>query len=663
MLARCLLSVLFNSRSFLSYYLMRYHTRIKLGSAISRAQARSPGPQVHSSLLQKFWVYPFSKRFIWKVIILMPTSLLRGQTIGSLRKSRLLYKVLRFILPLLVLTIAITGLVLSRTSYLSFRETVRQGYTNVLKSSAGEIRAFLENAQKDIEGLTRMLAATKVDRWQQEMALTAFHHIATEFASLALIPRDGEDLVSVGQRLNEAQPEQFEVFQKALGGKTATSGVMVTRERIPYIQIAAPVLRLGQVSQVLLAELNLKAIWDVLEGIQIGKTGMVYILDESGRLIGHREIDRVINALPGVPPGVLERLRESPDAPVEWSEQREGMTYYCLGYNVPHAEWFIVLSQRQSEIYEYLYQNFWLALAITLLVCLVAVVLAWSRVRHFLLPVETLHHQVGQYGRGELDQRFAITSQDEIGELGTAFNEMADSLKQFINREVETARELAHARNLATIGATSSKVAHEVGNLLNNMGFTLNALKGETLGPATKTAVEILEKDAGRVRAFIRNFLQFAKKPELNLQRVSLEGTLRELLYVFRPQAESKGIHLHLEWPSGLPQINVDQRLIHQVINNLLKNSLDAAPPEGRIDITGNIAGDALQVTIADTGPGISPEIKERIFEPFFTTKGKQGTGLGLAICRTIMDAHQGTITCESESAQGTTFVLRLPLR
>ncbi len=111
------------------------------------------------------------------------------------------------------------------------------------------------------------------------------------------------------------------------------------------------------------------------------------ILDATGKLIGHREIDRVIKELPGVPPGVLEKLRESPDAPVAWSEKRDDGTYYCLGGSIPGSDWFIVLSQREREIYAYLYQNFWLALAITLFVCLAAVALTWSRVRHFLLPV------------------------------------------------------------------------------------------------------------------------------------------------------------------------------------------------------------------------------------------------------------------------------------
>ncbi len=584
------------------------------------------------------------------------------QTLNDLKRGRVLGKVLLFILPLLVSAIALTGLVLSWTSYLSFRETVRQDYANMVKSSAGEIRAFLNKAQTELESLAGVLAATKVDRWQQEMALTAFHQVATEFVWLALMPLDGESPVAVGQNVSETLPDQLEVYREALAGRMATSGVNVTKDNVPYIFISTPVFRLGRVNQVLLAELNLKAVWDVLEGIEIGESGMIYILDATGKLIGHRDMDLVINTRPNVPPEILEKLNEPPDAPIEWSEKREDGAYYCVGYYLPRVGWFIVLSQREHEIYDYLYQNFWLALAITLLASLVAVVLSWARIRKFLLPVEMLHGQVQRYGRGELDERATITSEDEIGELGKAFNEMADSLERYVRREVESAVELAHARNLATLGAASSKVTHEVGNLLNVMGFALSRLKKDALSPDSAQTIALMEKDAGRVKAFIQDFLQFARKPELSLDRAPLEPMLRELTYGFREQAKSKGIELHLEWPPGLPEVLMEQRLMRQVFNNLLKNSIEATDEHGRIVITGSVVGDRLQVAVADTGPGISPDIRDKIFEPFFTTKGKQGTGLGLAICKTITEAHRGTILCESEPGKGAMFLIRLPI-
>jgi signal transduction histidine kinase len=256
----------------------------------------------------------------------------------------------------------------------------------------------------------------------------------------------------------------------------------------------------------------------------------------------------------------------------------------------------------------------------------------------------------------------SVDSQDEIGDLGLAFNEMTNSLKKFISREIETAKELAHAKNLAILGSTSSKVTHEVGNLLNNVGLILSTLQGETLSPMGEKALEILEKESVRVREFIHNFLQFAKKPELHLERGLIDRIIREVLFIHQPDAEKRGVSLELDWPPDLPSVNADARLMYQVIDNLLKNSLEAMTNSGSISVEGSIEGEHLLIRIEDTGPGIEPDILEQIFDPFFTTKGKKGTGLGLSIVKTILEAHRGTIECRSELRKGTSFILRLPL-
>lgn len=323
-------------------------------------------------------------------------------------KKALLIRALLFVLPIVVLSLAITGLILSWASYRSFKQTVRQDYTSIIKSSAGEIRAFVQSSRTGIESLAWVVAATKVDAWQQQMALTAFHHIADQFVTLTLLSQDGQEPVAVGQRLGAEALDQLDVYREAAAGRLATSQVMVTPEHLPYIYLAAPVMRLGRVSQVLTAELNLKAIWDVLEGIRIGETGTVYLLDDTGKLIGHREIDRVVKAEQGVPPFVVQQLLESPDELVEWSEEHSDGSWFCLAYNVPGVDWLLALRQTEREIYGYLYESFWLALGITLLICAITTLLTWSRIRRFLQPVHTLHREVQRFGRGELDQGWRL---------------------------------------------------------------------------------------------------------------------------------------------------------------------------------------------------------------------------------------------------------------
>ena len=579
-----------------------------------------------------------------------------------IKRKKLVYKFILFVLPFLILSIVVTSIILSWTNYNYFLKTIDQDYRNIIKSSAGEIRLFVKNAQQELEGLAWVVSATKLDNWQKEIALHAFNHTADQFISVSLISADGNPIVSTNPEKENIDSGQNEIFKKALAGETAISKVMVNQDKIPFMYMAVPLSHLGEVNEVLWGKLNLKSVWDVLEGISIGQTGHVYIMDTSGRFIGHREIDRVVMSGPPERPEILKKLLES-DTPIKWAEEADGTKFYCLGYHIYGLDWIIILTQNYPEIYVYLNQNVYWAIFLTAFICLAAIILGWNRVKHFLTPIQNLHAQVRRISRGDLDQKVSIVSNDEIGDLGQAFNEMTDSLKEFIRREVETARKLVHAKNLAVLGTTSSKVTHEVGNLLNNLGLTLSTLKAETLSPKGKKAIEIIEKDAVRVKEFIRNFLQFAKKPELQLEKVSMERIIREVSMVYQPEAEKRGIHFELNWPPDLPPVSVDSSLMYQAMNNLIKNSMEAMADHGNITIEGKTQNGQLLIRLEDTGHGIKEDVLVQVFDPFFTTKGKNGTGLGLSIVKTIVETHRGSIECHSELNKGTTFIVQLPLQ
>jgi signal transduction histidine kinase len=575
--------------------------------------------------------------------------------------SKLAVKVLFVALPFLIVSIALTGAILSSTNYGYFMKAISRDYRNIIKGSAGEIHQYMANAGKNLEGLCWVVSATKLNEWQEKIALAAFNHIHPEFISLSLMTTGGEPIASTGTVEKQPGPEESRILARARSGENAVSQVLRTREDVPFVQIAIPVLRLGEVREILLGELNLKSVWYVLEGINVGRTGEVYIIDLSGRLIGHRDMDRVLGRVPAVKPGVLRRLKESVD-PIEWREDSDSGGWFCLGCIVADLGWVVVLRQSSREIYGYLYKDTLVGALATLLVCLIAILVGRDLVRRLLAPIDRMHQQVKMIGRGDLDQKLTVTSGDEIGELCRAFNDMTDSLKKLIAREIETAKELAHARNLATLGVASSKVTHEVGNLLNNIGMVAMMLRAQPLDDGGRNALELLERESLRIGRFIGNFLQFAKRPELVLQRASVGAILREALDVQQLPAREKGIIIDRRLPADLPPLLVDVSLLYQVLSNLLKNSLEAMDRPGRITVEGNLEEGYVRLTIRDSGPGIEPEVMAKIFEPFYTTKGKKGTGLGLSICKSIIEAHRGSLECRSTPGEGAAFTLRLPV-
>lgn len=194
-------------------------------------------------------------------------------------------------------------------------------------------------------------------------------------------------------------------------------------------------------------------------------------------------------------PDILKELRDT-SAPVEWAEDKNGGTTYNLGTCIPGLEWIIVLSQSIMHIYAHLYPNIFWAVMVTLSVCIMAVWLGWRWIKRFLIPIQTMHHQVEEIGQGNLDQKVSVQSENEIGDLGIAFNEMTDSLITYIDREAENVRALAHAKNLALLSAASSKMTHQeiapenAENIFEPF-FTTKGAGGTGLGmPIVKSNVE-----------------------------------------------------------------------------------------------------------------------------------------------------------------------------
>jgi len=149
------------------------------------------------------------------------------------------------------------------------------------------------------------------------------------------------------------------------------------------------------------------------------------------------------------------------------------------------------------------------------------------------------------------------------------------------------------------------------------------------------------------------------------MEPLDLAYVMERFLARWSPRFNQSNINCHTNFAPDLPLASTDPRTFEQVILNLITNALQAMPDGGTISVslaeTTTNQGQMVELKIADTGPGIPANIRERIFDPFFTTK-KEGTGLGLAISRRILTAHKGTIAVESYPDAGTVFTIQVPV-
>ena len=220
--------------------------------------------------------------------------------------------------------------------------------------------------------------------------------------------------------------------------------------------------------------------------------------------------------------------------------------------------------------------------------------------------------------------------------------------------------------HLVELGQLTGGLAHEIKNPLSTINVNLQLLAEDLARHDDEQhrrwlrRLTSVQEETHRLRGILDDFLRFAGKYELNLQRVDLRRMVEELTDFFAPQAEAAKVILRTALPEAATHCLLDEKLIKQAVLNLMINAVEAMPEGGELLV--KVAANRSQalLEIIDTGPGIPPEKLPKIFEVYYSTK-KGGTGLGLPTTRRIVREHNGTIRVESEPGKGTRFIITLP--
>jgi len=175
--------------------------------------------------------------------------------------------------------------------------------------------------------------------------------------------------------------------------------------------------------------------------------------------------------------------------------------------------------------------------------------------------------------------------------------------------------------------------------------------------------VSELRESTERMSSLIGAVKSYAYMDRGGLVQADIHEGLETTLTVLAHKLKHTQIEVRRDYDRDLPPLTIYGSELNQVWTNLLDNSIDALGENGTITLTTRRDGDCVEVDVADTGPGIPPEVRPHVFEPFFTTKKEgKGTGLGLSIVKTIAEGHGGTIGFQSVEGEGTTFRVELPL-
>ena len=527
--------------------------------------------------------------------------------------------------------------------------SVAVGNLAVARQVADRFSEYFESNRRVLSSIGSQLAGTQLAEWQQARILRNTVIDFPEVRQVTVFDPGGKPLAST-----RSAPVTFEIPD----GSRAPFLVIphLDDDNLPSARIAVRVedVHVGWV----VAELSLEELWRTVDSIRIGERGYASLIDENGRFIAHGNPDkkhliaRRAVATPqqqalaaeanGLETGMLRRLAG------------DNETMVAVAARIGSPDWTVIIEQPESEalaVANQLERQLYLAIVIALL----ATVLAgswWGR--SFIRRIFALANVTRDLAAGQMNARVAVSGRDEIAQLGTQFNTMADRL-------VELQDEIRKQERQVMFGRIAAGLVHDLSHPIQTIGNSCKLIQ-RIFDDAEYRATfkQTVERELATVKRVLEDLRNIARPMPLERFSVDVNAALREAVETMGPLAETAGLTLTARLAREPLYIEADLFAMGRVHRNLILNAIQATAPGGEVTVATDADGDHVRIRVEDTGCGIPADRMHAIFEDFVTTK-RRGLGLGLAISRKIVEQLGGDIAVTSEVGKGTTFVLEFP--
>ncbi len=543
------------------------------------------------------------------------------------------------------------------------------------ESAAEKIDQFLNEITAGLAWETQLsLNDSTLEEWQfdavrllrQVPALTEIVQLDATGQEQFRMSREAPDVI--GSHVDHSKEA---AFIQAMAHKVYFGPVYFIDESQPSMTIALAGLR--PEFGVIVGQVDLTFIWDVVSQIRVGKRGHAYVVDDAARLIAHPDISLVLRKTDMSQLVQVQAARAAESS--GWAEQPmqgvgiNGRRVLSAYAEVTPPGWLVFAELPLDEAYAPLYDSA-LRSAILILVALALAIFAGLFLaRRMVVPIRTLSKGAAQIGSGDLTQRIAIKTGDELEALGDQFNSMAARLQESyatLERKVEErTRQLeianqAKSRFLAT-------ASHDLRQPLHALGLFVAQLRGRTGAEDRKRIVSGIEAALSGMNELFNALLDISKLdagvlvPKLSAFPVS--QLLKRIDTTFAGLAREKGLTLRIV--GGDAWIRSDSILLEQIVLNLMTNAI-------RYTATGGVLvgcrrrGDRLRIEVWDTGSGIPRELHQHIFSEFYRVETSErdqagGLGLGLAIVDRLCRLLDHPIELRSTVGKGSCFAITVP--
>lgn len=539
--------------------------------------------------------------------------------------------------------------------YFNFK-VVTEGNINVAKRASEEIDLYVTNSMAILNALAQNFGRFNIPVQEQKMILGNYVLNFPEFQQISITDRAGRQILSTNNKLFENRSQDI-AYKTAIKGEIYKSDVFISKNLSPSMTIAVPIKRLNTITGAAIADINLVAMWNLVDSIRIGDSGYAFVVSGDGRLIAHGLGDGKVRVLSnenvkslGIVEGVLNGKYTT-----NIYKNIEGDEVIGVAAPIPSLGWGIVIEIPLRDAYAPARQmTIFLTISIALFVVAASMLGFAGGRRYIMQPIKSLIGATKRIARGDLDEEVTISTEDEFQEVGDAFNKMMVQLK-ILQEDIKRNERIAFMSKIAA--GLVHDLRHPVRNIENCSRMIMKMYDREDY---RNTFNNIVTREFGNINRFLEDLLNLSRPLQLTPIPLNVCAEITGIVEMFREEAGKKGIGIETISSDGAIKISADKFSVERVFKNIIRNAVEAMSEGGTLRISVTSSYDSVDIRFRDTGPGIPGDKIENLFTEFTTTKGT-GLGLGLAISKRIIDAHHGTITIESEPGKGTTVTIRLP--